>query len=96
MPEWTVGGKTGTIEIVVKRPKIIGRAQGIGIVIPHATVSDRHCLLFDNNGLLMIQDLNSARGTQVAGRKIVMAPLPPGAEFTVGLPAKERLCLWLG
>lgn len=79
-----VSGKTGTKEIFVRRPKILGRAKGIGIIIPHASVSDRHCLLFDNNGLLMIQDLNSAQGTHVGGRKIVTAPLPPGAEFTVG------------
>jgi hypothetical protein len=79
-----VSAKTGTKEIIVKRPRIIGRARGIGIVIPHPTVSDRHCLLFDNAGLLMVQDLNSATGTFVGGRKIIMAPLPPGAEFTVG------------
>ncbi|MCC6124452.1 MAG: FHA domain-containing protein [Pirellulales bacterium] len=79
-----VSAKTGTKEILVKRPRIIGRAQGIGVVIPHPSVSERHCLLFDNAGLLMVQDLNSAQGTFVGGRKIVMAPLPPGAEFTVG------------
>ncbi len=79
-----VSAKTGTKEIFVKRPRILGRAKGIGIVIPHPTVSQRHCLLFDNGGLLMIQDLNSAQGTFVGGRKIIMAPLPPGAEFTVG------------
>jgi hypothetical protein len=79
-----VSAKTGTKEIFVKRPRILGRAQGIGIVIPHPSVSERHCLLFDHAGLLMVQDLNSAQGTFVGGRKIIMAPLPPGAEFTVG------------
>jgi pSer/pThr/pTyr-binding forkhead associated (FHA) protein len=77
-----VGAKTGTKEISVKRPKILGRAGTI--VIPHAAVSERHCLLFDHKGLLMIQDLNSVQGTHVDGRKIIMAPLPPGAEFSVG------------
>jgi hypothetical protein len=79
-----VSAKTGTKEIVVKRPRIVGRARGIGIVIPHPAVSGRHCLLFDHNGLLMVQDLNSEHGTLVGARKIVMAPLPPNAEFTVG------------
>jgi hypothetical protein len=79
-----VGAKTGTKEILVKRPKILGRARGIGIVIPHPMVSERHCLLFEHAGMLMVQDLNSEQGTFIGGRKIVMAPLPPGAEFSVG------------
>jgi hypothetical protein len=79
-----VGAKTGTKEISVKKPRIIGRTRGIGIVIPHPSVNERHCLLFENEGLLMIQDLNSEHGTLVGGRKIITAPLPPGTEFTVG------------
>jgi hypothetical protein len=79
-----VGAKAGTKEISVKRPRILGRARGIGIVIPHPTVNERHCLLFENDGLLMIQDLNSEQGTLVGGRKIIMAPLPPDTEFSVG------------
>jgi hypothetical protein len=79
-----VTAKTGTKEIHVRRPKILGKAKGSGIVIPHPAVSDRHCLLFEHAGLLMLQDLNSAQGTVVAGRKIIMAPLPPGTEFHVG------------
>jgi hypothetical protein len=79
-----VSAKTGTKEISVKRPRILGRTRGIGIVIPHPMVSERHCLLFDNAGLLMVQDLNSEHGTFIGGRKVIMAPLPPGAEFSVG------------
>lgn len=79
-----VTAKTGTKEIHVRRPKILGKAKGSGIVIPHPAVSDRHCLLFEHAGLLMLQDLNSTQGTVIAGRKIVMAPLPPGTEFHVG------------
>jgi hypothetical protein len=79
-----VSAKAGTKEISVRRPRILGRARGIGIVIPHPAVSERHCLLFEHAGLLMIQDLNSEHGTFIGGRKIILAPLPPGTEFSVG------------
>jgi predicted component of type VI protein secretion system len=64
---------------------IVGRQKGCGLRVPSSQVSRRHCLLSFKNDLLSIQDLTSANGTFVNGRRITRREyLRPGDKFKVG------------
>ena len=78
------GGKTDTQAVVLRLPTVLGRGREAGLTVPHPLVSRRHCELFEQGGLLMLRDLGSLNGTMIHGRRVALAPLPPGAEFTVG------------
>jgi hypothetical protein len=79
-----ISGKIKNRWITLKLPTIIGRSKEADLTIGHPLVSRRHCVVFEENGLLMIRDLGSLNGTTVQGRRIETAPLLPEAEFTVG------------
>jgi predicted component of type VI protein secretion system len=70
--------------VALRLPTVLGRGREASLMVPHALISRRHCELFEQDGLLMLRDLGSLNGTMVAGRRVALAPLPPGAEFTVG------------
>jgi hypothetical protein len=77
-------GNTNKRWVALRLPTVLGRGREAGLTVPHPLVSRRHCELFEHDGLLMVRDLKSLNGTMVGGRRISLAPLPPGAEFTVG------------
>jgi len=79
-----VGGKASKREIPLKLPTTIGRSRDANLTVAHAMVSRRHCELYEADGLLMVRDVGSLNGTFLGDQKIGEAPLPPGAEFTVG------------
>jgi len=58
-------------------PVAIGRAAGNDLVLADPGVSDRHCRLSERDGAWIIDDLGSARGTLVNGRRIT-APVELG------------------
>jgi predicted component of type VI protein secretion system len=70
--------------VALRLPTVLGRGREASLTVPHPLISRRHCELFEQDGLLMLRDLGSLNGTMVGGRRVALAPLPPGAEFTVG------------
>lgn len=79
-----VKGKASKAKIPLKLPSVIGRSRKADMTIAHPMVSRRHCEVFEADGLLMVRDLDSLNGTEVAGQRIKEAPLPPDTELTVG------------
>jgi predicted component of type VI protein secretion system len=77
-------GTTSQRWVALRLPTVLGRGREASLTVPHPLISRRHCELFEQDGLLMLRDLGSLNGTMVEGRRVALAPLPPGAEFTVG------------
>ncbi|MFO0878789.1 MAG: FHA domain-containing protein [Gemmataceae bacterium] len=64
---------------------VIGRSHGNAVRIPSSEVSRRHCRLFEQNGLLMVEDLESVNGTFLNGRRLKSAEVVrPGDRVEVG------------
>src|SRR5262245_36867198 len=64
---------------------IIGRQKGCGVRIPSAQVSRQHCLMAFKDDLLSVEDLTSANGTFINGRRIARREyLRPGDLLKVG------------
>ncbi|MHC4493697.1 MAG: FHA domain-containing protein [Planctomycetota bacterium] len=63
---------------------LVGRREGVDLVLPEPHASRNHCLLrVEGNGVRMI-DLETANGTVVGGDKVTQALLVPGQEFRIG------------
>ena len=63
----------------------IGRQKGCGVRIPSAQVSRQHCVLTYKDDLLSVEDLTSANGTYINGRRVVRREyLRPGDKLKVG------------
>src|SRR5688500_5327150 len=64
---------------------IVGRQKGCGVRIPSGEVSRQHCLLSFSNDLLAVEDLSSANGTFLNGRRIGKREfVRPGDKLRVG------------
>ncbi len=64
---------------------IVGRQKGCGVRIPSGLVSRQHCLLSFKEDLLAVEDLSSANGTFINGRRIAKREfLRPGDKLKVG------------
>lgn len=79
-----VGGDVKATEIRLRLPAVVGRGKGVTLTVPHPLVSRRHCELFEQEGVLMVRDLESLNGTFVGNQKVVgTAPVPAGELLTV-------------
>ena len=65
---------------------IIGRSQESGIVLNHISIARRHARLTIDSGQLFIEDLGSASGTYVDGKR-----LPPNSSRLIEDSADVRL-----
>lgn len=64
---------------------VVGRARGSCVRIPSAEVSRHHCRLRQADGVVTVEDLDSANGTFVNGLPVVARQLlRPGDRLTVG------------
>src|SRR5438128_1257313 len=64
---------------------IVGRQRGCGVRIPSGLVSRQHCLVTYQDDLLAVEDLNSANGTFINGRRIAKREfLRPGDKLKIG------------
>lgn len=64
--------------------RTIGKAGDNQIVINHDDVSRKHALLYkENDGTVVIEDLNSTNGTFVNGSRITSKRLVPGDKVTI-------------
>jgi hypothetical protein len=62
----------------------IGRAEGNHHVIPHGSVSSRHCEITLHDGTISIRDLGSTNGTFVNGEAIEQTTLAHGQQVRLG------------
>jgi len=63
---------------------LVGRRQGVDLVLPEPAASRNHCLLrVEKSGVRLI-DLGTVNGTVVDGNKVTQAILVPGQEFRIG------------
>jgi hypothetical protein len=63
---------------------VIGRGSDADITIPDAGTSRKHVEILWDGERAMVRDLGSTNGTQLQGRKVSEAPLPPDATITIG------------
>ena len=69
---------------IVRDVTIVGRREYCDVVIPHHSLSKRHCVLVKTDGLLVIRDLATTNGTKVKGQKIRWAALLPDDRISLG------------
>lgn len=63
---------------------LIGRREYCDVVLPHPSLSKRHCVLVRTDGLLIVRDLVSTNGTKVNGQRVMWAALLPNDKLTLG------------
>jgi predicted component of type VI protein secretion system len=63
---------------------LVGRHEDCDIVVPHPSLSKRHCLLVKTDGLLVIRDLVTTNGTKVKGQRVRWAALLPEDRVSFG------------
>ncbi|MCB9592049.1 MAG: FHA domain-containing protein [Sandaracinaceae bacterium] len=63
---------------------VVGRSEDCDLQVSDASVSGRHAKLSWRGQHILIEDLGSANGTFVDGRKVQRAEVRPGAEVTLG------------
>lgn len=69
---------------IVRDLTVVGRREYCDVVIPHHSLSKRHCLLVKTDGLLVIRDLATTNGTKVKGQKVRWAALLPDDRISLG------------
>lgn len=62
----------------------LGRAEGNHHVIPHASVSSRHCEIIVSDGTITVRDLGSTNGTFVDEKPIQQASIAHGQRLKLG------------
>ncbi len=69
---------------LVKSRTVIGRGSDADITIADPGTSRRHVEVLWDGERAMVRDMNSTNGTQLDGRAISEAPLPPDSVVTIG------------
>ncbi|GAA3637273.1 DUF3662 and FHA domain-containing protein [Microbacterium awajiense] len=69
---------------LVKARTVIGRGSDADITISDAGTSRKHVEILWDGERAMVRDMNSTNGTQLDGRKVVEAALPPDSTVTIG------------
>lgn len=78
---------------IVRDVTVVGRREFCDVVIPHHSLSKRHCVLVKTDGLLVIRDLATTNGTKVKGQKVRWAALLPDDRVSLG---GYKLRIYLG
>ncbi len=79
-------GPPGRPAIVLTRlPVVVTRLGRAGLAPRAYTVSDRHCELDEEDGILVVRDLGSRHGTFVNDSRVTRAHVWPGEILAVGL-----------
>lgn len=69
----------------VPRPVVVvGRAEDCDLVLPHPSVSGHHLRLSWSGGQIVVEDLHSANGVLVNGRRVDRAVVRPGDDVRLG------------
>jgi predicted component of type VI protein secretion system len=86
--------ENGDAPILIQRDvTVVGRHESCDVVIDHAGLSKRHCVLIRTDGLLVIRDLATTNGTKVKGQRIRWAALLPEDRVSLG---GYKLRIYLG
>ena len=98
-PDMTIEAKLIVVEgateaeIILKLPTIIGRSGEASLKVRTSVVSREHCRLYEKDGALYVEDLNSSNGTFVNEEKITaITPIDTGDFLTVGPVTLEVVC----
>ena len=98
-PDMTIEAKLIVVEgateaeIRLKLPTIIGRSGEASLKVRTSVVSREHCRLYEKDGALYVEDLNSSNGTFVNEEKITaITPIATGDFLTVGPVTLEVVC----
>ncbi|HTD67344.1 MAG TPA: FHA domain-containing protein [Candidatus Limnocylindria bacterium] len=59
----------------------VGRAEGNHHVIPHASISSRHCEVVLDEGKMFVRDLGSTNGTFVDDNQVAHASTDSGSDL---------------
>ncbi len=62
----------------------IGRGDGNDVVLDAPQISRHHARMVRSNGKVFLEDLGSANGTFIEGKRITRAPLAPGQTVSFG------------
>lgn len=63
---------TKRIDLETKKKSIsVGRSPDCDLVVPHTSISRKHCQIDEIDGSLFVTDLNSSNGTFVNGRRLI-------------------------
>jgi hypothetical protein len=68
----------------------LGRSEGNHLVLPHGSISGRHCEIVVEDGVITVQDLGSTNGTSIEERPVTRQVLAHGQRIRFG--ALEYLC----
>ncbi len=66
---------------------VIGRSRDCDVVLKDPTISGRHARLAWEDGKILVEDLGSANGTFVAGKRVERALVRPGDDVRLGRAA---------
>ena len=79
-----VGGKANRTEVQLRLPAVLGRSRDADLTLGHSSISRRHCRLWEEQGQVMVEDLQSTNGTFVEDQRVDRAVLEPGTRLRVG------------
>ncbi len=79
-----VGGKANRTEVQLRLPAVLGRSRDADLTLGHSSISRRHCRLWEEQGQVMVEDLQSTNGTFVEDQRVDRAVLEPGARLRLG------------
>jgi hypothetical protein len=74
----------GQRHALAKARTVIGRGSDADITISDGGTSRKHVEILWDGERAMVRDLGSTNGTQLNGRKVSEAPLPPDSTVTIG------------
>jgi pSer/pThr/pTyr-binding forkhead associated (FHA) protein len=78
-----VGDAEQTLQVSLTLPAVLGRGRGATMLVPHPLVSRQHCRLFESEGVVMVEDLESLNGTYVGSDRVREAAIPSGELLTI-------------
>ena len=77
--------ENGDPPITIERDvTVVGRHESCDVVIPHVSLSKRHCVFVKTDGLLVLRDLATTNGTKVKGQRVRWAALLPDDKISLG------------
>ena len=78
------GGRTGETFHADSAQTTIGRSPDCGVFLDDVTVSRKHAVVTDRDGMFTIEDQGSLNGTFVNRRRVETAQLEDGDELQIG------------
>jgi len=84
MARLTISGPDGTRDIVLGARLVVGRVEGVDLVLDDKGISRRHCEFEQKGDGWLVRDLGSSNGTLVNGDKVTEKALAAGDRVRLG------------